>query len=128
MADSHSRRIYSHRRSKMAGGNIKEFNEENFQVEVLDSPLPVLVDFTAEWCGPCKMIAPAIEEVADGLAGKVKVGKLNTDNSPGIAGKYGIMSIPTLLVIHEGQVKAQKVGLCSKDDILNMIEDAVGVS
>jgi thioredoxin 1 len=112
----------------MAGGNVKEFNEENFQVEVLDSGIPVLVDFTAEWCGPCKMMAPTIEEVAGDLDGKVKVGKLNTDGSPGIAGKYGIMSIPTLLVIQNGQVKAQKVGLCSKDDILAMTQDAVGVS
>jgi len=112
----------------MAGGNVKEFKEENFQVEVLDSGIPVLVDFTAEWCGPCKMMAPAIEAVAGDLEGKVKVGKLNTDGSPGIASNYGIMSIPTLLVFQNGQVKAQKVGLCSKDDILAMIQDAVGVS
>jgi len=112
----------------MAGGNITQLNDENFSAEVLKSDVPVLVDFTAEWCGPCRMIAPAIEEVAGELAGKVKVGKLNTDNSPVIAGKYGIMSIPTLLVIQGGDVKAQKVGLCSKDDILAMIEDAVGVS
>jgi thioredoxin 1 len=112
----------------MAGGNVKEFNEKNFQVEVLDSGIPVLVDFTAEWCGPCKMMAPTIESAANDLAGKVKVGKLNTDNSPNIAGQFGIMSIPTLLVFQDGTVKAQKVGLCTKEDILTMIQESVGVS
>lgn len=112
----------------MAGGNVKHFDEGNFSAEVLESDIPVLVDFTAEWCGPCRMIAPTIEEVANELAGKVKVGKLNTDDNANIAGKYGITSIPTLLLLRSGEVKAQKVGLCSKDDILGMIRDSAGVS
>jgi thioredoxin 1 len=112
----------------MAGGNVKHFNEGNFSAEVLESDIPVLVDFTAEWCGPCVMIAPTIEEVANELAGKVKVGKLNTDDNMNVAGKYGITSIPTLLLFQGGEVKGQKVGLCSKNDILGMIRDSASVS
>lgn len=112
----------------MAGENINHFDEENFNAEVLKSNIPVLVDFTAEWCGPCRMLAPTIEELATELQGKVKVGKLNTDDNINIAGKYGITSIPTLLLFQGGKVKAQRVGLCSKDDLLRMIQDSVGVS
>ena len=112
----------------MAGENMVYFNEDNFSTEVLGSDVPVLVDFTAEWCGPCRMIAPTIQEVANELQGKVKVGKLNTDDNVNVAGKYGITSIPTLLLFQGGKVKAQKIGLCSKEDILEMIRDSVGVS
>lgn len=112
----------------MAGRNVKHFDEANFGAEVLKSSTPVLVDFTAEWCGPCRMLAPTIDEVADQLEGRVKVGKLSTDDNVNIAGKYGITSIPTLLLFQNGEVKAQRVGLCSKDDILRMIEDSVGAA
>ena len=80
------------------------FTTQNFESEVLNSDKPVLVDFYADWCGPCKMMAPVVEELAELYDGKAKVGKLNVDNNEGIAMKYGVMSIPTLLVIKNGQV------------------------
>lgn len=95
----------------MAGANIATLTAENFQAEVLNSTLPVLVDFWAEWCGPCKMIAPVIDELATELAGKVKVGKVNVDDHQTLAVNYGISSIPTLLIFKGGQVVDQSVGL-----------------
>ena len=90
------------------------FTDENFNQEALSSDIPVLVDFYADWCGPCKMLAPIIEELAPAYEGKVKIGKLNVDNAPATAEKYGIMSIPTLLFIKNGEVVNKIVGLVSK--------------
>ena len=90
------------------------FTDENFNTEALTSDIPVLVDFYADWCGPCKMLAPIIEELAPAYEGKVKIGKLNVDNAPATAEKYGIMSIPTLLFIKNGEVVNKIVGLVSK--------------
>lgn len=90
------------------------FTDENFNTEALACDLPVLVDFYADWCGPCKMLAPIIEELAPAYEGKVKIGKLNVDNAPATAEKYGIMSIPTLLFIKNGEVVNKIVGLVSK--------------
>ena len=93
------------------------FTDENFNEEVLASNIPVLVDFYADWCGPCKMLAPVIETLATEQEGKVKVGKLNVDDSPETARKYGIMSIPTLLYIKNGDVVNKTVGVVSKTEI-----------
>jgi thioredoxin 1 len=93
----------------------KVFTDQNFQQEVLNSQKPVLVDFWAPWCGPCQMMGPIIEELAEELEGKVVVGKLNVDENPQMAQKYGIMSIPTLLVFKNGQVVEQFVGVQPKE-------------
>ena len=101
----------------MASPNIVSLTKENFAQEVLKSPVPVLVDFWAEWCGPCKMIAPVLGELADEYDGRVKIGKVNIDNEQALAGEYGIRAIPTLLLFHNGQVAEQIVGLRSKRDL-----------
>ena len=93
----------------------KVFTDQNFQQEVLNSQKPVLVDFWAPWCGPCQMMGPIIEELAEELEGKVVVGKLNVDENPQMAQKYGIMSIPTLLIFKDGQVVEQFVGVQPKE-------------
>ena len=93
------------------------FTDENFNQEVLSSDIPVLVDFYADWCGPCKMLAPTIEALAAEFEGKVKIGKLNVDNAPDTAQKYGIMSIPTLLYIKNGEVVNKSIGVVAKSEI-----------
>ncbi|SCP96413.1 thioredoxin [Anaerobium acetethylicum] len=90
------------------------FNDGNFNDEVLKSDIPVLVDFYADWCGPCKMMAPVVEKIAEKYAGKVKVGKLNVDASPASAAKYKVMSIPTFLVFKNGEVTGTLVGAVSQ--------------
>ena len=105
----------------MAGKNVHMFNSDNFDSEVLKSDLPVLVDFTATWCGPCKALAPIVEKVADDYAGKVKVGKLDIDESAAIAQKYGIRSVPTVLVFRGGQKTGQHVGLTTRDKLAALL-------
>ena len=92
-------------------------NDANFQSEVLESKIPVMVDFWATWCGPCRMIAPFVEQLSEEYAGKVKVGKLNTEEAPGITGQFGIISIPTLLFFKDGKPVDQIIGAVSKDVI-----------
>lgn len=106
-------------------GNVAEFTDANFDAEVLQSPIPVLVDFWAPWCGPCKMLAPSIEALAGDYAGKLKVGKLNTDESENVAAKYGIRSIPTLLVFKNGEVVNQLVGALPKEKIAEQLDRAL---
>jgi len=97
--------------------------DENFETEVLKSELPVLVDFFAEWCGPCQMMGPIVEELAKELEGKVKVVKVNVDQAPQVSEKYSIMSIPTLILFKNGQIVKQMVGFRGKEDLLKEIEN-----
>lgn len=99
-----------------------EINEANFESEVLQSNQPVLADFWAEWCGPCKMLAPVVDEIALEQAGRVKVAKVNVDSNPGLAARFGIQSIPTLLYFVGGEVRDQTVGVQSKRAIVAKLE------
>jgi thioredoxin 1 len=106
---------------------VKEFTDSNFTNEVLQNPLPVIIDFWAVWCGPCKMLTPVIEEIAGEMAGKVTVGKLNVDDNPKIAARYGVSGIPTLLFIKDGQVIDQHIGLLTKKQLLDKAIKFFGV-
>ncbi len=101
------------------------FTDANFQQEVLKSDLPVVVDFWAPWCGPCRMMAPIIEELANEMDGKIKIGKLNVDENPTTAGHFNIMSIPTMLVFKNGMVAEQIVGGMTKEALKEKIEKAL---
>ncbi|HEY1785550.1 MAG TPA: thioredoxin [Pirellulales bacterium] len=103
---------------------LPEFTDENFRKEVLESSTPVLVDFWAPWCGPCRMIAPLIDELASENTGAVKVGKLNIDNSPAAAQTYGVISIPTLMIFNRGQVVERFVGMQPKAKLQEAIDAA----
>ena len=109
----------------MASPLISALTQDNFDKEVLQSATPVLVDFWAEWCGPCKMIAPLLDELADEYSGKIKIGKVNIDEQQELATKYGIRAIPTLLVISKGQVSEQMVGAKSKRDLKASLDRAI---
>ncbi|MFW6109953.1 MAG: thioredoxin [Patescibacteria group bacterium] len=98
------------------------FTDDNFEEEVLEEELTVLVDFWAPWCGPCRVIGPVIEELAEEFEGKVKVGKLNVDENPGVAQKYSVMSIPTILIFQEGEQARQLVGVRSKEQLSQELE------
>jgi len=102
-----------------------EFSEQDFDDKVLASDQPVLVDFWAEWCGPCHIIAPIIEEIAVEYKDKVTVGKLNVDQHPGIAARYGIRSIPNILLFKQGQVNNQLVGVVPKAQITDLLDQAI---
>lgn len=102
-------------------GKVLSVNESNFEQEVLNSDLPVLVDFWAPWCGPCRLIAPIVEEIAVELEGKAKVVKVNTDENPNLAMKYGIRAIPTIMVFKNGRVVDTKVGVQSKEVLKSLL-------
>jgi thioredoxin 1 len=106
----------------MASPLIVTLTQENFAQQVLQATTPVLVDFWAEWCGPCKMIAPILDELADEYSGKVKIGKVNIDEHQGLAAEYGVRAIPTLLVFNQGQVAEQVVGARGKRDLKASID------
>ena len=99
-----------------------EFTSANFTEEVLNSPIPVMVDFWATWCMPCKMLAPTLEELAEGANGAYKVGKVNVDAEPALAAQFGIMNIPTVLVFKNGQVVEKSVGLVQKSQLADLLK------
>lgn len=107
-------------------GNVLTLTDANFQSEVLDSQQPVLVDFWAPWCGPCKMIAPTIDAVATEYLGKARVGKVNTDDNPKTASSYGISSIPTVLVFKKGEIVGKFVGVVAKDKLTETLNTQLG--
>lgn len=104
-----------------ASENVRVFNETNFESEVLKSDVPVLVDFTATWCGPCRALAPIVEKIADDYQGKVKVGKLDIDESPTLTAKFGVRSVPTVLVFKGGQKHGQHVGLTTREKLVQLL-------
>lgn len=104
------------------GQNTKTVTDQSFQADVLSSDTPVLVDFWAEWCGPCRMIAPALEEIAAELGEKVTIAKINIDENPDTPGKYGVRGIPTMLLFKNGEVAAQKVGAAPRSHIQQWLE------
>lgn len=104
---------------------IVQVTDDTFESEVLKSSVPVLVDYWAEWCGPCKMIAPVLDEIADEYEGRIKVTKLNIDDSPQTPPRYGIRGIPTLMLFKDGEVEATKVGALSKSQLTAFIDSNV---
>ena len=104
---------------------VNKVSDANFDAEVLKATGPVVVDFWAEWCGPCRMIAPALEEIASALGEKVKIVKLNVDENPATASKYGIMSIPTLMIFKNGELASRQVGAAPKQKLEQWITTAV---
>lgn len=102
--------------------SLVHLTNQNFDEEVVKSNLPVLVDFWAEWCGPCRMISPIVDQVANEYSGKLKVGKINVDEEQDLAIKFGVMSIPTLLVFKQGKIVDQVVGAMSKDQLVSRVE------
>ena len=107
----------------MASDLIKQLSDASFEADVLKSSIPVLVDYWAEWCGPCKMIAPILEEVARDYDGKLQVAKVDVDENQTTAGKYGIRGIPTLMIFRNGAPVATKVGALSKSQLANFLKD-----
>ena len=104
---------------------IKVVSDASFDTDVISSTQPVLVDFWAEWCGPCKMLTPTIDELADEYANKIVIGKLNVDENPSIASEYGIRSIPSLLFFKDGKVQNQIMGAVSKNDIAKTLDGLI---
>ena len=109
----------------MASNKVLEFSDSNFEDEVINSDIPVLVDFWAPWCGPCRIIAPVVEEISESHEGKIKVGKLNVDDNQQTSMKFGIRSIPTLLVFKNGKIFEQIIGAVPKTEIERVVNSAI---
>jgi thioredoxin 1 len=105
--------------------NIINVTDSTFEQEVLSSEIPVLLDYWAEWCGPCKMIAPILNDIADEYFGKIKVAKLNIDENPGTPAKFGVRGIPTLMIFKSGSIEATKVGAMSKSQLSAFIDSTI---
>ena len=105
--------------------NIINVTDSNFEQEVLSSEIPVLLDYWAEWCGPCKMIAPILNDIADEYSGKIKIAKLNIDENPGTPAKFGVRGIPTLMIFKSGSIEATKVGAMSKSQLSAFIDSTI---
>ncbi|MFY0650208.1 MAG: thioredoxin TrxA [Betaproteobacteria bacterium] len=105
--------------------NIINVTDSNFEEEVLSSEIPVLLDYWAEWCGPCKMIAPILNDIADEYSGKIKIAKLNIDENPGTPAKFGVRGIPTLMIFKSGSIEATKVGAMSKSQLSAFIDSTI---
>jgi thioredoxin 1 len=103
----------------------KNVTDDNFDTEVIKSTKPVLVDFWAEWCGPCKQIGPVLEEISNDMADQIVIGKINIDNSPNVPVKWGIRGIPTMLIFKNGELKATKVGATTKSNIVSWIKENI---
>ena len=103
----------------------KAVSDDSFETDVLKSDTPVLVDFWAEWCGPCKMIAPALEELAGEMGERITVAKVNIDDNPGVPSKYGVRGIPTLMLFKDGQVAATKIGTLPKNALYQWVESVL---
>ncbi len=110
----------------MAGKNTLEFSDSSFDQDVISSDKPVLVDFWAEWCGPCRMIAPTVDAFAEEYDGKIKVGKVNVDFNTGTAARFNVRGIPTLLLFKGGKVVDQRVGAVGKSELVKMVEPHLG--
>jgi len=109
----------------MASANVTHVTDSNFEAEVLKSATPVLVDFWAPWCGPCKAIGPIVDEIAGEYAGRLKVVKVNVDDNPMAPARFGVRGIPNLLIIREGQVKEQIVGAVPKQHLVRAVDTAI---
>jgi len=105
--------------------NIVTITDHSFENDVIESKTPVLVDFWAQWCGPCKAIAPILDDLAQKYEGKVKIAKLDVDHNPATPPKFGVRGIPTLILFKDGQVKATQVGLLSKNDLMSFIDSNI---
>jgi len=106
--------------------SIIEVTDRSFETDVIESDVPVLVDFWAEWCGPCKMIGPLLESIAEEYEGKITVAKMDVDSNQEMPAKYGVRGIPTLIIVDKGQVAATKVGALSKSQLTEFIDSAIG--
>ncbi|MGR7994674.1 MULTISPECIES: thioredoxin [unclassified Xanthobacter] len=104
---------------------VEKVSDQNFEEDVINSSAPVIVDFWAEWCGPCRMVAPILDEVSGEMDGKVRIVKLNVDENPQTASKYGIMSIPTLLLFKDGKIASRQVGAAPKAKLVQWINAAI---